>query len=66
MGDYKITLTGKLARFTGHPEQWFMGETEVFFITHDQALDTPINVSISLSVDKKMNVYPGDGYYVLT
>ena len=66
MNEYNITLTGKLSRFTGHPEQFFVDEVEVFFNTHDQAIATPINVGISLSVNDKNEVYPGDGYYVLT
>ena len=65
MNEYNITLTGKLARFSGHPEQWFIGETEVFFSTVDQAVSTPINVNLSLAVNKKNEVYSGEGYYVL-
>ena len=65
MNEFNITLTGQLARFTGHPEQWFIGETEVFFATHDQAVATPVNTDLSLAVNAKNEVAVGDGYYVL-
>ena len=67
MNDYGITLRGQLRRFIGHPtDRWFVGEAEVFFDSREQALDTPINVELALSINNKNEVYTGVGYYVLT
>ena len=67
MSDYSVTLTGKLSRFVGaRKDIYYLGGAQVYFTTEEQAEATPTGVSMALSVNLELEVYPGDGYYVLT